>query len=78
MYNMKSQANFLISVEILDSLKVTVPPRARSQFVEKAIEKALKKTQFIKALEDSSGAWKNEDYSFNTEEFIRSLRENNR
>ena len=74
----KSQANFLISIRVLDTLKVNIPARLRSKFVEEAIERALKKEQFLKALNDSSGTWSQKDYKFDTEKFIRSLRESTR
>lgn len=74
----KTQANFLISVRVLDTLKGNVPVRLRSKFVEEAIEKALKKEQFLNALNDSAGSWSAKDYKFDTEEFIRSLRESKR
>lgn len=72
----KRQANFLFTVQTIDLLKIQVPPRKLSEFVEQAVVKELKKNQFLKALKASKGAWKN--HKEDTETFIRSLRESKR
>lgn len=74
----KGQANFFISTHIIATLKQTVPPRELSIFVEQAIEKELKRRQFLHALKTSAGAWKKKDHPEKTESFIRSLRESRR
>lgn len=70
----KHQANFLISVRVLKILKKSVPPRKQSIFVEKAIEKALKKERFLNIIDEVAGAWEGNSH-MSTEKFIRSLRE---
>lgn len=74
----KGQANFFISTHIIATLKETVPHRELSLFVEEAIEKELKRRQFLQALETTPGAWKKKDHPEKTETFIRSLRESQR
>lgn len=73
----KHQANFLISIKVLTSLKKHVPPRQQSAFVEQAIERALKRDQFLQALQSSAGAWKNQKHP-PTKKFITSLRASKR
>jgi hypothetical protein len=74
----KSQANFLISTEVIKNLKTYVPNRKQSEFVEQAIVKELKKEQFHDALNTCAGAWKKKDHPKTTNTFIRSLRETKR
>lgn len=74
----KQQANFFISVQVIQAMKETVPPREQSIFVEHAIEKELRHKQFLEALETSAGAWKKHNHQGKTETFIRSLRQSNR
>lgn len=74
----KQQANFFISVQIIQAMKETVPPREQSKFVEHAIEKELRRTQFLEALEASAGSWKKKDHRTSPDTFIRSLRESKR
>ncbi|MEK7085655.1 MAG: hypothetical protein AAB953_01420 [Patescibacteria group bacterium] len=74
----KAQANFFISVKVLKNLKNHVPARSRSQFVEGVIDKALKKSSFLQALDLSAGSWSAKNHKENTDKFIRSLRESKR
>lgn len=72
----KRQANFFISVKVLQNLKETVPSRKQSEFVEEAIKKELQQKTFLRAMEECKGAWKN--MSGSTEKFVRKLRESKR
>ena len=72
----KRQANFLITVQTLKLLKDKVPNRKQSEFVEQAVVKELKKSQFLEAIQTSRGAWKN--HTEDTEKFIRSMRASKR
>lgn len=74
----KAQANFLISVRVLKNFKNHVPARSRSQFVEEILDKALKKNNFLQALEFSAGSWSLKTHMEDTDKFIRSLRESKR
>ena len=74
----KNQANFSISSGVLRSLQEQVPSRKRSQFVEEAIEKALKKDRLLQAIDMIAGSWKSKDHKEPTEKFIRQLRESKR
>lgn len=74
----KHQANFLLSVQILQTLKAHVPARKQSAFVEEALQKALKKKQFHNVLSAVPGSWKTSDHPSSTEKFLRSLRESKR
>ena len=74
----KQQANFFLSVHLMQMLKKNVPPRQQSMFVEKALLSALKKESFMKVLNSSDVHWKTEDHSDSTGDFLRSLRESKR
>jgi len=74
----KKQANFLISIAVIDTLKVCVPPRKQSEFVENAISRALRKEQFALALNESRGSWLAKDHPRKTADYIRSLRNSKR
>ena len=74
----KAQANFFISVKVLNNLKNYVPARSRSQFVEEVLDKALRKNGFLEALNLGAGAWDAKSHKEDTANFIRSLRESKR
>lgn len=76
--NTKRQANFSLSIHVLNTLKENVAPRKQSEFVETAIGRQLKNMSFKAALKTSAGAWKKKGHKRNTERFIRSLRESSR
>lgn len=68
----------MISVEVIDDLRTFIPSKKQSMFVEQAITKELKRTQFQNALEKTAGTWKKKDHPEKTASFIRSLRESKR
>lgn len=74
----KRQANFFISIQILDQLNDVIPYRQRSKFVEQALERELQQKEFFQAIHECAGAWKSKDHPQSSEKFIRSLRESKR
>ncbi|MBI2463690.1 hypothetical protein HYV57_01920 [Candidatus Peregrinibacteria bacterium] len=74
----KRQANFFISIQVLNQLNDIVPYRQRSKFVEQALARELQQKNFFQALHDCAGAWKKEDHPRSSAQFIRSLRESKR
>ncbi|MBI2340212.1 MAG: hypothetical protein HYU99_07610 [Deltaproteobacteria bacterium] len=72
------QANFRLSREVLKSLRKAVPHGRQSRFVEEAIQKEIKRRQFLKAVESSFGAWGERKDLGTTRQFIRKLRRGRR
>lgn len=75
------QANFLLPVELIEELRVTVAARQQSRFVADALRQALKRVRLSNALETSFGAWREEDHpelDRGANAHIRSLRRSTR
>ena len=72
------QANFRLSREVLKNLRKAVPHGKQSRFVEEAIQKEIKRCQFLKAVESSFGAWGKRKDLGTTRQFIRKLRRGRR
>lgn len=75
------QANFNLPEDLVEELKKYVPRGEQSKVVAEALRKELQRLKFRRALEDTFGAWKEEDHpelEEGTEEFIRRLRESSR
>ncbi len=55
------------------------PLRKRSKFVAKATRKELRRIQFLQAIQEAAGAWKDEDHpelvEKGTYQWVRELRE---
>lgn len=62
---------------LVERLKALVPPRQRSAFVAQALQERLEEEETLAVLEETFGAWSDEDYpEFATDEDIdRWLRE---
>lgn len=75
------QANFVIPEDILEDLRKHVARRQQSRFVAEALRKELKKLRLESALENSFGAWGDNDHpdlAEGTEEFVRKIRKSTR
>jgi hypothetical protein len=75
------QANFLLPDDVLNELKMSVPPRQQSKVVAEALRKELKRMKLAKVLETSFGAWKEKDHpelAKGTGAFVRGLRTSTR
>ncbi len=72
----KRQANFVLKLETIQLLKMHVPNKKQSEFVEEVIIRELKKRNFLKILKKKTGGWKN--HKEDTDKFIRSLRNSKR
>ena len=75
------QANFIIPEDILDDLRKNVARRQQSRFVAEALKKELKRLRLETAMEESFGAWKDEDHPELKEEaakFVRKTRKSSR
>lgn len=76
----KRRLNITFPADLADSLEELVPRGQRNRFVVEATERALRHERLAKALDESYGAWSDEDYpnlatSDDIERFVRSLRE---
>jgi hypothetical protein len=70
----KRQANFFVSVSVLDGMKKVVPKGQQSEFVEQAIKAQLSSIQFQSAVQGSFGAWGKKRPYRRADKFIRQLR----
>lgn len=78
--NEKRRLNITFPAELADSLEELVPRGQRNRFVVEATEKALRHERLVKALDESAGAWSDEEYpelatADDIERFVRNLRE---
>lgn len=66
-----------LPTSLVERLKASVPPRRRSAFVAQALQERLEEEETLAVLEETCGAWSDEDYpEFATDEDIdRWLRE---
>lgn len=72
----RKQANFLLSVAIVEELKRSVEKREQSRFVETALKKELKRLKLEKTLQLSLGAWQDKDQGAG--KLVRDLRKSAR
>lgn len=62
MANNKAKAHLVFPEDLLASIDKLVGKRKRSKFVVEATRKELKRIQFLQALQEAAGAWKDEDH----------------
>jgi hypothetical protein len=75
------QANFMIPDDLLSDLKQLVGLRQQSRFVAEAIRKELQREKMKNALQNSFGAWKDEDHpelKDGVDHYVRSQRKSTR
>lgn len=58
----KNKAHLIFPEELLQAIDKLVGKRGRSKFVVEATRKELKKIQFLQALQEAAGSWKNEEH----------------
>jgi hypothetical protein len=58
----KERLNIYLPKDLVDDLRRLVPNRERTQFVIDALTKALRRARMAAALEQSYGAWRDEDH----------------
>ena len=75
----KSKAHLVFPEDLLHAIDGLVGKRGRSKFVVEATRKELKRIQFLQALQETAGSWKDEDYPELTEkgtyQWVRDQRE---
>lgn len=72
--------NVTFPANVAEDLERLVPRGERNRFVVEATERALRRERFMKALEESAGAWPDESYpnlrtAEDIDRFIRQIRE---
>ena len=75
------QANFTLPSDIIEELRHSVPRGEQSRVVADALRRELKRLRFRRALENSFGAWQNEDHQEleqGTKSYIRQSRRSSR
>lgn len=58
----KIRTHVIIPSDTLEAVDSLVGKRGRSKFIREATEEKIRQARFHKALEVSSGAWKDEDH----------------
>ena len=58
----KRKITVTLPVNLLDRLDESVSPRGRSRFIEEAIEARLAIQEQLAVLEDTAGAWQDENH----------------
>jgi hypothetical protein len=76
----KKRINVTFPESVLDLLESVVPARKRNAFIVKATEEALRKERQLAAIQESSGAWSDEDHPDlmtveDIDRYVRRLRE---
>ena len=58
----KNKAHLIFPEELLQAIDKLVGKRGRSKFVVEATKKELKRIQFLQALQEAAGSWKDEEH----------------
>lgn len=58
----KNKAHLIFPEDLLQAIDKLVGKRGRSKFVAEATRKELKRIQFLQALQEAAGSWKDEDH----------------
>jgi hypothetical protein len=58
----KERMNLYITKSVADELRRLVPARERTKFVEEVLARELRRARLAQAIEESYGAWKDEDH----------------
>ena len=58
----KSKAHLIFPEDLLRAIDKLVGKRGRSKFVVEATRKELKRIQFLEALREAAGSWKDEEH----------------
>ena len=58
----KSKAHLVFPEDLLQAIDKLVGKRGRSKFVAEATRRELKRIQFLQALREAAGSWKDEEH----------------
>lgn len=62
MANNKAKAHLIFPEDLLVAIDRLVGKRKRSKFVVEATRKELKRIQFLQALQEAAGSWRDEEH----------------
>jgi CRP-like cAMP-binding protein len=62
MRTVKERMNLYITKSLMDDLRRAIPARERTRFVEQVLARELRRLRLREAIENSYGAWKDEDH----------------
>lgn len=78
----KAKAHLVFPEDLLQSIDKLVGKRKRSRFVVEAARKELKRIQFLQALREAAGSWKDENHpelkNKGTYQWVREQRQQDR
>lgn len=78
----KAKAHLVFPEDLLQSIDKLVGKRKRSKFVVEAARKELKRIQFLQALREAAGSWKDENHpelkNKGTYQWVREQRQQDR
>jgi len=58
----RERFNLYLTKPLMDDLRATIPARERTRFVEEVLARELRRRKLKAAIENSYGAWKDEDH----------------
>ena len=58
----KGRLNILLPEDIIRDLKELVPARQRGRFIAETLERELRRRRLLAVLDETAGAWKDEDH----------------
>mgnify|MGYP000315345269 FL=1 len=74
----KKRTHVVVPEELMEEIDRLSGKRKRSQFITQAVRKEIQRLNFLKAVKETSGAWKDEDhpeFKKGVNNWVRSLRE---
>jgi len=74
----KKRTHVVVPEELMEEIDRLLGKRKRSQFITQAVRKEIQRLNFLKAIRETSGAWKDEDhpeFKKGVNNWVRSLRE---
>lgn len=74
----KKRTHVVVPKELMEEIDRLAGKRKRSWFITQAVRKEIQRLNFLKAVKETSGAWKDEDhpeFKKGVDNWVRSLRE---
>ena len=75
--SVKKRTHVVVPEELVKEIDRLSGKRKRSQFITQAVRKELQRLDFLKAVKETAGAWKDEDhpeFEKGVDDWVRSLR----
>ena len=74
----KKRTHVVVPKELMEEIDRLCGKRKRSWFITQAVRKEIQRLNFLKAVKETAGAWKDEDhpeFKKGVDNWVRSLRE---